>query len=63
MSKSKIGIILSTTREGRFGDTVAAWIAPIAKQNAALDFEIVDLRDYPLPFFDEPRSPAYHASE
>jgi NAD(P)H-dependent FMN reductase len=63
MSKSKIGIVLSTTREGRFGDTVAAWIAPIAKQDAALDFEIVDLRDYPLPVFDEPRSPAYHASE
>src|ERR1700753_3002826 len=26
----KIGIILSTTREGRFADRVAAWLAPLA---------------------------------
>jgi NAD(P)H-dependent FMN reductase len=63
MTKPKIGIILSTTREGRFGDTVAAWIEAIARRSDALAFEIVDLRDYPLPFFDEPRSPAYQASE
>ena len=64
MSKPKIGIIISTTREGRFGDKPAQWIQRLAARRAAtLDFEIVDLRDYPLPLFDEPRSPAYGPSD
>lgn len=53
----KIGIILSTTRTGRFADKPAAWLSNIAKQRHDATFEIVDLRDYPMPFFDEPRSP------
>jgi NAD(P)H-dependent FMN reductase len=63
MPKPKIAIILSTTREGRFGDKVADWIKDVAARHDALAFEVVDLRDFPLPFFDEPRSPAYYASE
>jgi hypothetical protein len=31
----------------------AQWIAEIAKARGDFDVEIVDLRDYPLPFFDE----------
>ena len=59
MRKPRIGIVISTTREGRLGDKIAAWIAEIAKARGELDVEIVDLRDYPLPFFDEPTSPAW----
>jgi NAD(P)H-dependent FMN reductase len=57
MSKPRIGIVISTTREGRFGDKAAVWIADIAAARGDLDVEIVDLRDYPMPFFDEPTSP------
>jgi NAD(P)H-dependent FMN reductase len=57
MSKSKIGIILSTTRAGRFADKVAAWLLELAAARQGVEFELVDLRDYPLPFFDEPASP------
>jgi NAD(P)H-dependent FMN reductase len=63
MSKPRIGIIIATTRTGRFGDKPAAWIRAIAARRSDLAFEIVDLRDYPLPLFDEPRSPAYGQSE
>jgi NAD(P)H-dependent FMN reductase len=63
MSKPRIGIIIATTRAGRFGDKPAAWIRAIAARRSDLAFEIVDLRDYPLPLFDEPRSPAYGQSE
>ena len=63
MSKPKIAIIVSTTREGRFGDKPAEWIRAIAAGRDDLAFEVVDLRDYPLPLFDEPRSPAYGPSE
>ncbi len=61
MDKPKIAIIVSTTREGRFADKPAQWILGLAKASGIADFEIIDLRDYPLPFFDEPASPAYAA--
>jgi NAD(P)H-dependent FMN reductase len=55
----RIGIVIGSTREGRFGEKPAHWIHEIAKQRTDLAFELIDLRDHPLPFFDEPRSPAY----
>jgi NAD(P)H-dependent FMN reductase len=62
MEKSSIGIIISTIREGRFGDKPARWIFDIASERTDLDFEILDLRDFPLPFFGETDSPAYDGS-
>ncbi len=59
MSKPRIGIVISTTREGRFGDKPAAWIFDHAAARGDLAVEIVDLRDYPMRFFDEPVPPAY----
>lgn len=59
MNNPRIGIIISTTRHGRFGEKVAAWVAGIAAERSDLDFEIVDLRDYPLPMFDLPVSPRF----
>jgi NAD(P)H-dependent FMN reductase len=53
MSKPKIAIIISTTRATRFGHKPAAWIRDIAAQRGDLETEIVDLRDFPMPFFDE----------
>jgi NAD(P)H-dependent FMN reductase len=61
MTQPKIAIIIGTTRQGRFADRPAQWIFDLAKARGAADFELVDLRDYPLPFFDEPMSPAYAA--
>ena len=51
--RPKIGIIISTTRPGRFADVPTNWLFNIAKQRDDADFEIVDLRDYPMPFFEE----------
>ena len=53
----RIGLILSTTRAARFADRPAEWLLEIARKRSDAVFEVVDLRDYPLPFFDEPRSP------
>lgn len=55
----RIGIILGSTREGRFGDKPAQWISNIASKRNDLEFELIDLRDYPLPFFEEQMSPLY----
>jgi NAD(P)H-dependent FMN reductase len=54
-----IGVVIGSTREGRFGEKPAHWIHEIAKQRTDFALELVDLRDHPLPFFNEPRSPAY----
>ncbi len=63
MSKPKIGVVIGSTRAARFGDKPAEWIADIAKARGDLEIEIVDLRDYPLPFFEEDRSPAWAPSK
>lgn len=56
----KIKVIIGSTRQGRFGDKPAQWIAELARQRKELDVEVLDLRDYPMPFFDDPISPAYN---
>jgi NAD(P)H-dependent FMN reductase len=63
MAKVKIGIIISTTRAGRFGDKPAKWIKDIASQRDDLTVEVLDLRDYPMPFFDEAASNAWVPSQ
>lgn len=59
MSKPKIGVILGSTREGRFGEKPANWVLELGKQRPELEFELVDLRDFPLPFFGEQGSPVH----
>lgn len=63
MAKPKIGIIIGSTREGRFADKPTEWIRKIAAARQDFEVEVVDLRDYPLPFFDETAGPAYAPSE
>jgi len=60
MSKNPhIGIVIGSTREGRFSERAGAWFHKIAARRTDLSVEIIDLRDYPMPFFDEPASPAW----
>ncbi len=56
MSKPRIGIVIGSTRQGRFAEKPAQWVAELARVRGDLDIEIVDLRDYPLPFFEEAAS-------
>jgi NAD(P)H-dependent FMN reductase len=55
---TRIGIILGSTRPNRNGEQVARWVYDIASQRGDAEFELVDLRDYPLPHLDEPLPPA-----
>lgn len=63
MSKPKIAIVVGSTRAARFADKPVEWIAKIARQHADIDVEVVDLRDFPLPFFDEVASSAWVPSQ
>jgi len=55
---TRIGIILGSTRPNRNGEQVAKWVYEIASQRSDAEFELVDLRDYPLPHLDEPLPPS-----
>jgi NAD(P)H-dependent FMN reductase len=59
MSRLKIAVIIGTTRAARFGHNAAQWIFDIAAKREGLDVELIDLRDFPLPFFDEVASNAW----
>lgn len=63
MAKPKIAIIIGSTRDVRFGDKPAQWIYDTASKRDDMDFEIVDLRDFPLPFFNEKASNAWVPTE
>ena len=53
----KIGVILGSTRKVRRGERVAKWLMKQLAQFEHIEFELLDLRDYPLPFYAEDNSP------
>ena len=55
---TRIGIILGSTRPNRNGEQVAKWVYETASLRSDAEFELVDLRDYPLPHLDEPLPPS-----
>ncbi len=59
MSKLKVAVIVGTTRAARFGHKAAQWIFDIAAKRDDIEVELVDLRDFPLPFFEEVASNAW----
>ena len=59
MNVPKIGVIISTTRGVRLGEKAARWLLEIANRRTDMHFELIDLRDFPMPFFDEVASNAW----
>lgn len=55
----KLQIIVGSTRPGRSSERVATWVASEAKSTFD-EVEIIDLKEYTLPFFDELISPQYN---
>lgn len=53
MSKLRLQIIVGSTRNGRNSDPVMRWITPVIEANPAFEVEVLDLRDWALPFFQE----------
>lgn len=52
-SKPHIAIVIGSTRPTRFADKPAQWMLKQAQLRGDIEVELVDLRDHPLPFFDE----------
>ncbi|MGX0975805.1 NAD(P)H-dependent FMN reductase [Roseovarius sp. MBR-51] len=56
MPKPHSAIILGSNRALRFADKPAAWLKEKAQARDDMTFDVLDLRDQNLPFFDEPAS-------
>src|SRR5258708_30862616 len=53
----RIALIVGSTRPNRFADVPARWVELGAAAHPDIELETLDLRDWPLPFFEEPMSP------
>jgi NAD(P)H-dependent FMN reductase len=54
----KILIILGSMRQNRQGEAVVRWVAERAIRHSGADFELVDLKEWVLPFFESAVPPA-----
>lgn len=62
-SKPKIAVIVGSTRPTRFADKPAQWMLKQAQSRDDIEVELIDLRDHPLPFFNEKASNLWMPSE
>jgi NAD(P)H-dependent FMN reductase len=53
-----ISVIVGSTRKGRFSEKPARWILQRLERRDGVDARLLDLRDFPMPFFDQPLTPA-----
>jgi NAD(P)H-dependent FMN reductase len=53
-----ISVIVGSTRQGRFSEKPAQWIFQRLKNRGGVDARLLDLRDFPMPFFDQAVPPA-----
>ncbi len=63
MSKTRLAVVIGSVRPNRFADHPAQWITEIARKRGDFEVELIDLKDYPMPLFNEEASPAYAPSE
>jgi NAD(P)H-dependent FMN reductase len=57
VAKPVLRIIIGSTRPGRVGPSVAAWITEKAIEHGGFDVQVTDLAELNLPMFDEPNHP------
>ena len=58
-TKPRIALIISSTRPTRWADKPAQWALKQMQAREDIEVELVDLRDFDLPFFDAVASNAY----
>lgn len=58
----KLAIILGSTREGRVTEKLAKWVNNEVVNQEGIESELIDLKNYNMPFFEEPISPRYNPS-
>jgi NAD(P)H-dependent FMN reductase len=54
----KISVIVGSICQGRFSEKPAQWILQQLHKREGIEAQLLDLRDFPMPFFDQPLPPA-----
>ena len=54
----RTSVIVGSTRQGRFSEKPAQWILQQLHNREGIEGRLLDLRDFPMPFFDQPTPPA-----
>lgn len=62
-TRPKLGVIIGQTRDSRLADKPARWLMRKLEDDGRFDAELVDLRDFDLPFFNEVSSNLYVPSQ
>jgi NAD(P)H-dependent FMN reductase len=57
LAKPVLRIIIGSTRPGRIGPSIGAWIAERAREHGGFDVQVTDLAELNLPLLDEPSHP------
>jgi NAD(P)H-dependent FMN reductase len=53
-----ISVIVGSTRQGRFSEKPAQWIFEHLGKRKEIETRLLDLRDFPMPFFDQAVPPS-----
>src|ERR1700680_1755297 len=53
-----ISVVVGSTSQCRFSATTAQWMLPHPKKRDGIEARLLDLRDFPMPFFDQALTPA-----
>jgi NAD(P)H-dependent FMN reductase len=56
---SRLAIVIGSVREGRFGPTVASWVAGQATAHGGFDVTVIDLAGYDIPLILPAAPPKY----
>jgi NAD(P)H-dependent FMN reductase len=62
-TKPKIALVIGSTRQARWADKPAQWMLKQMQARDDMEVELVDLRDFDLPFFDEVASSMWVPSQ
>src|SRR5258708_15590405 len=54
----RVGLIVGSSRENRFADVPVRWLVEGASARRDLKLTVLDLREFRLPFFNEPVPPS-----
>lgn len=55
---ARVAVIVGSVRERRFADVPARWLMTLLAERADVQPTLLDLRDFPMPFFDQAQAPA-----
>lgn len=54
-----VKVIVGSTRPNRFSEKTLPWLTAALDTTEGIVYEVLDLKEWQLPFFDYPMSPAY----